>query len=511
MQSAKNLVDYFAAHADQRSRPTAPSLFIKKFKGDGTTALGGATFKISPNPLPVGTAGRPADNFLTIFDDSDANTALDGGNYDDPDATAGLISLPVVVPGVEYTITETAAPDGWILDGTVVKKTPVAFGTAQGTTNTATFVNHRGSVKFYKDYAGADPQTGASFTLTRDNADADALYNNGTVHVTDNGANDSDNTIGVIKVDPLDAGSWKLVEDDPGAPTGWLRDTTEVLFTVPDGQGNRDVVLANPTLSDPRATYPLEVKKIGVVPNQADVDVAGAVFNLWRDTNGTAGLQKATDTLAGTCTTAANGKCSVLNQPWGFNYFWEEVSVPAPWNLPSVTVQGPVTLNANGSTNPSGPTVFSDPKSKIVTQATNGNLPNATISDTATLSGVNNSAAGTGEVRPVLHRPDHRADPELVHPGQPGAGGHRGDPEPGQRSGRTTPPARSRSPRPATTPGSPTTAATPTATWRSTAPATTRTRPRSCRRCSRESRPWRRPRTPSCPAPTSTTRPRSPR
>ena len=86
-----------------------------------------------------------------------------------------------MIPSVEYTIIETAAPDGWILDGTVVKKTPVAFGTAQGTTNTATFVNHRGSVKFSKDYEGADPQTGASFTLTRDNDDADALYNNGTV------------------------------------------------------------------------------------------------------------------------------------------------------------------------------------------------------------------------------------------------------------------------------------------------------------------------------------------
>ena len=69
--------------------------------------------------------------------------------------------------------------------------------------------------------------------------------------------------------------------------------------------------------------------------------------------------------------------------------------MPAPYNLPSDRVVGPVTINADGSTSPSGTSVFEDPKTKIVTQATNGNLPNATISDTATVSGLNSSANGT--------------------------------------------------------------------------------------------------------------------
>jgi uncharacterized repeat protein (TIGR01451 family) len=400
-ESEKNLVDYFAAQPISVPSSCA-SLFIKKFKGDGTTPLGGATFKISPNPLPVGTPGRPADNFLTIVDDSDANTSLNGGNYDDPDATAGLISIGGVIPNVEYTITEIAAPDGWILDGTVVKKTPVPFGTSAGDTNTASFTNHRGSVKFYKDYEGADPGTGASFTLTRDNDDADALYNNGEVHVTDNGVNDQNNTIGVIKVDPLDAGSWKLIEDVGGAPTGWIRDTTEVYFTVPDAQGNRDVVLANPTLTDPRKTYDLTVVKVAEADNSKKID--GAVFNLYKESTGNSTLQTAGDTLVGTCTTGAlagltdDGQCTIANLAWGEKYYWYEVSVPAPYNLPNDRVIGPITLNADGSTSPAGSrtVTFQDPKSKIVTQATNGNLPNATISDTATLSGVNDNA--TGEV-----------------------------------------------------------------------------------------------------------------
>ena len=305
-----------------------------------------------------------------------------------------------MIPNVEYTITEIAAPDGWILDSTVVKVTPVPFGTAQGTTNTATFTNHRGSVKFFKDYEGADPQVGASFTLTRDNDDADAQYNNGEVHVTDNGVNDQNNTMGVIKVDPLDAGSWKLIEDVGGAPTGWIRDGDEVLFTVPDAQGNRDVVLANPTLSDPRKTYDLTVVKVAEADNSKKID--GAVFNLYKESSGNSTLELADDTLVSSCTTGAvagpedEGQCTLANLAWGEKYYWYEVSVPAPYNLPSDRVIGPITVNADGSTSSAGSrtVTFQDPQSKIVTVATNGNLPNATISDTATLSGVNSSAAG---------------------------------------------------------------------------------------------------------------------
>ncbi|MGH8893271.1 MAG: hypothetical protein ACRDWY_08205, partial [Actinomycetes bacterium] len=311
-------------------------------------------------------------------------------------ATPGLISLPAVVPGVEYTITEVSAPDGWIKDGSVVKKTPVPFGTSQGQSNTASFTNHRGSVTFYKEYDGSDPSpTGASFTLTRDGDDADSAYDDGTVNVTDNGAGDDAPAIGVIMVDPLDAGSWKLVEDVGGAPTGWIRDGDEVLFTVPDAMGNRNVTLANPTLSDPRRTYPLEVHKVGVVPGRSDVDVEGTVFRLWRDSDGIAGLNRGTDTDAGSCQTGANGTCSVTGQAWGFDYFWEEVSVPAPWNLPNDRVVGPVHLNADGSTVPSGVSEFEDPRSAIETSATNGALPGGQIGDSATLTGIRGDAGGS--------------------------------------------------------------------------------------------------------------------
>ena len=85
----------------------------------------------------------------------------------------------------------------------------------------------------------------------------------------------------------------------------------------------------------------------------------------------------------------------MANLAWGASYYWYEVSVPAPYNLPDDRVIGPITINADGSTNPSGIAVFEDPQSAIVTAATNGALPEGTITDSATLSGIREDAGGT--------------------------------------------------------------------------------------------------------------------
>lgn len=382
------LVDYL-----QAIPITIPSncaaLQINKF-GPGQERLGGATFKISPNPLPVGTPGRPNADHITIFDDSDDNNALNGGTYDDPDARAGYIVLPVVVPDVEYTVTEVSPPAGYIGEIGSRKTTPVAFGSGS-----VSFTNGLGSVQFFKAYAGGlVGDAGASFRLTRD-GDGDGDYgdepDSEKLLVVDNGTNDAKDAFGVIKVKDLKTGDYRLVEVD--APTGYAKDADAVYFSIPGVDSSADVVLANPTFENPRKTYPLEVRKVGVTPGSADVPVEGAVFQLWRDTDGSTGPQS-TDTIAGTCTTGSDGRCSVGDQPWGHDYYWEELSVPAPWNLPDTKIIGPVRLSADGSTNPSGATKFSDPRSAIVTQATNGSLPGATISDTATLSGVNKHAEG---------------------------------------------------------------------------------------------------------------------
>ena len=161
-----------------------------------------------------------------------------------------------------------------------------------------------------------------------------------------------------------------------------------MLFTVPDAQGNRNVTLANPTMTDPRKTYPLTVRKVAKDDNT--VRVNGAVFDLLQGDHRQqhAEPRRRRRHEGRQLHHAGNGECTVSNLAWGEKYYWYEVSVPAPYNLPSNRVVGPITINADGSTSPSGTSVFEDPP---VEDRDAGDerirCRTATISDTATLSG----------------------------------------------------------------------------------------------------------------------------
>ncbi|WP_406286355.1 SpaA isopeptide-forming pilin-related protein [Streptomyces sp. NBC_00209] len=75
----------------------------------------------------------------------------------------------------------------------------------------------------------------------------------------------------------------------------------------------------------------------------------GAVFQLWRETNGTDGLQRNgadPDTqVDGNCTTGADGVCDWTGLEPGAYYFYE-VSSPAGYMIPAQRVTGPFTLDA---------------------------------------------------------------------------------------------------------------------------------------------------------------------
>lgn len=389
-ESQKNLMDYFAAQP-VRVPSTCANLVINKEDEDGDP-LGGAVFRIEPNPLPRDTPDRPSDDFLTIFDDSDDNTAKEGStNYDDPDATAGRITLPAVVPDVTYTVTEITPPEGYIGETRGKTVTPEKFGG-----DSVTFVNTLGSVKFFKAYEGpnSDLPEGATFRLKRDAlepGDPDDDFDDGQITVQDNGANDANDTLGDIKVVGLWTGDYRLTEVN--APAGWVADDREVFFTIPGADNEADVVLDSPTFRNPRATFSLTVRK--VAESDTTVRVEGAVFELYQETNGVDGLQIDADTLVDNCTTGENGQCSVAGLAWDEDYYWYELSVPAPYNLPDVRVIGPIHLNSDGSSEPSGVTVFADRVSAIETSATNGVLPAGQISDSATLSGIRADAGGS--------------------------------------------------------------------------------------------------------------------
>jgi len=71
----------------------------------------------------------------------------------------------------------------------------------------------------------------------------------------------------------------------------------------------------------------------------------GAQFELWRETNGVAGLQTTgtnPDTRVTTCTTSAEGRCAVTTTTG--TYYWRETVPPAGYELPNPNVFGPLTL-----------------------------------------------------------------------------------------------------------------------------------------------------------------------
>jgi hypothetical protein len=80
--------------------------------------------------------------------------------------------------------------------------------------------------------------------------------------------------------------------------------------------------------------------------------LAGAVLELWRETNGRPGLQyegAGPDTLITQCVTADTGQCVFEDQPQG-DYYLRETRAPDGFVLPTQAIHGPFTLTDEGYT-----------------------------------------------------------------------------------------------------------------------------------------------------------------
>ncbi|MFD0277877.1 choice-of-anchor A family protein [Kitasatospora sp. NPDC127111] len=90
--------------------------------------------------------------------------------------------------------------------------------------------------------------------------------------------------------------------------------------------------------------------QVRVLKTDADTGkpLAGARFELWRETNGAPGLQTTganPDTGVGTaCTTGANGLCARTVETG--TYYWRETGAPPGYQLPADPVFGPLLLTA---------------------------------------------------------------------------------------------------------------------------------------------------------------------
>ncbi|MET7745123.1 collagen-binding domain-containing protein [Streptomyces sp. NPDC005385] len=97
---------------------------------------------------------------------------------------------------------------------------------------------------------------------------------------------------------------------------------------------------------------PSATGRVNVVKKDAQTSATlqGAQFTLWRETNGTTGLQTTgtdPDTQVDTCTTGTDGSCS-REVDLG-TYYWQETAAPTGYDLPDPAVFGPLVLTASNA------------------------------------------------------------------------------------------------------------------------------------------------------------------
>ncbi|AWZ07139.1 MULTISPECIES: choice-of-anchor A family protein [unclassified Streptomyces] len=197
------------------------------------------------------------------------------------------------------------------------------------------------------DCGGDVPATGAVSVLKQDGADAPlagATYElwqetNGTdgAQVTDT---DGDTKI----ADCVTPASGICTRTVPFGTYYW-RETK-----APDGYELAPSPVAELTLTAQNATAGVRVRMSNeripeiarVLLRKSDEDggapLPGAVFELWREANGTTGLQpggeRPDERRPETCTTNAQGSCTV-GLPAGERYYWRETQAPAGYDLPA--------------------------------------------------------------------------------------------------------------------------------------------------------------------------------
>ncbi|MFE3877318.1 SpaA isopeptide-forming pilin-related protein [Kitasatospora sp. NPDC059146] len=265
-----------------------------------------------------------------------------------PDGLCSVSDLPLGT----YYWQETAAPPGYDLPQQPV--TTVVLDTNGQTVpvtvaDTKSPVVETASTSVTKvDSANSQPLAGAVFQLWRETNGVPGLQTSGANPDTAVGSPCTTPASGVCSATGLPLGTYYWQET--AAPAGYDLPQQNVTEVVLDTNGQNVGV----TVADTRTAAPTASTTVTKVDSATGQPLAGAVFQLWRETNGVAGLQTSganPDTAVGSpCTTPASGVCSATGLPLG-TYYWQEVSAPNGYELPDLSVTT-VVLDANGQTVP---------------------------------------------------------------------------------------------------------------------------------------------------------------
>jgi len=227
---------------------TCATLTILKTGLNGTP-LAGAKFTVSPDPA-TGVAGSSVTGITT---GADGKFVFNG----------------TVHPGT-YTVTETQAPQGYLLP-TSDNPQQVTLGNSES--KTVTFSDPLGTATWLKQDPDGNPVGGATFQVVATAGGVATGVPAFPRTVVDNGVNDVDPAPGVIKIVNVPIGSYTVTET--AAPADYVLDTTSRAFTI--AQGSSDASVATPFVNIPYATVTLTKHWVNsFAGDTANLSIAGA-------------------------------------------------------------------------------------------------------------------------------------------------------------------------------------------------------------------------------------------
>ncbi|EDY47892.1 SpaA isopeptide-forming pilin-related protein [Streptomyces clavuligerus] len=353
-------------------------------QGVSVTAANTPTAPVTGNVTVVKTDAETGDPLagamFELWEETNGVPGLQTGGANPDTLLSGTCTTGVngqctrTVPAGTYYWRETAAPNGYDLPADPVfgPLRLTAENAAEGVTVTAENTPTApvtGEVTVVKtDATTGDPLSGATFELWEETNGIAGLQTTGATPDTQlNGPCTTNGNGRCTRTVPEGSYYWR----ETAAPPGYDLPADPVFGPLVLTAGNASEGVTVTAQNAPTAPMTGSVTVVKV-DSESGGPLAGAVFELWEETNGVPGLQTGganPDTLLnGPCTTGVDGRCSRTVTVG--TYYWRETAAPAGHDLPANPVFGPLRLTADNAAQGVSVTAANTPTAPVTGEVT---------------------------------------------------------------------------------------------------------------------------------------------